>query len=71
MTDGKSWWVPIGKLTENDIGRRVAYTGNKYPGGVWEYGFIKSFNSTSVLVVFEGRRLPQAVNRSDLVWIAE
>lgn len=71
MTDGKSCWVPIGNLTANDIGRRVAYTGNKYPGGVWEYGFIKSFNNTCVLVVFEGRRLPQAVNRSDLVWIGE
>ena len=72
MTDkiNPSCWAPIGNLTANDIGRRVAFTGNKYPGGVWEYGFIKSFNSTSVFVVLEGKRHPQATSRTDLVWIA-
>ena len=71
MTDGKSCWEPIGSLTENDIGRRVAYTGNKYPGGTWEYGFIKSFNDACVFVVYEGKPHAKATSKADLVWIAQ
>ena len=36
--------------TDNDIGRKVIYTGNRYPGGELEEGVITSFNSHIVFV---------------------
>ena len=36
--------------TQNDIGRKVVYTGNRFPGGQREEGVIKSFNARAVFV---------------------
>jgi hypothetical protein len=36
--------------TEEDIGRAVVYTGNRYPGGKLEEGVITSFHDHAVFV---------------------
>jgi hypothetical protein len=69
LEETKSPWVPVAKPTEADIGRRVAYTGNRYPGGVWEYGTIQSFNDATVFVLYEGKKRNEATSPADLMWI--
>jgi len=36
--------------TEDDIGRAVVYTGNRYPGGKLEQGIITSYHDHAVFV---------------------
>ena len=55
------------KPTDSDIGRKVIYTGNRYPGGAIEEGVITSFNDHSVFVRY-GAQCSQATARSDLEW---
>ena len=54
--------------SEQDIGRGVAYTGNRYPGGELEYGVITSFNECCVFVCYGAKRSAQATSREDLEW---
>lgn len=46
--------------TENDIGERVVYTGNKYPGGKPEYGTITGFNDHTIFVKYDGENTQKA-----------
>lgn len=55
--------------TEKDIGRKVVYTGNRYPWGKLEEGVITSFNSTTVFVRYGSDYGSKGTNRSDLEWI--
>lgn len=55
--------------TENDIGRLVIYTGNRYPGGKIEEGFITSFNKHCVFVRYRDDTHSKATSRDDLVWV--
>jgi hypothetical protein len=43
-----------------DIGRRVAYTGNRFPGGQLEYGKIVGLTALGVFVRYEGERQAKA-----------
>ena len=54
--------------TESDIGRRVIYIGNTYPGGKPEYGAITSFNGVNVFVRYDGKNSSQATSPEDLEW---
>ena len=54
--------------TEVDIGRKVIYTGNRYPGGKREEGVITSFNSYAVFVRYRAGTTSQGTNREDLEW---
>lgn len=54
--------------TENDIGRGVIYTGNRYPGGKPEAGVITSFTSVTVFVRYGAERHSKATDRHDLEW---
>lgn len=54
--------------TEDDIGRRVIYTGNRYPGGLPELGVITSFNEHCVFVSYSLGSGGTATLREDLEW---
>ena len=54
--------------TKEDIGRKVIYTGNRYPGGKREEGVITSFNNAAVFVRYGAKYGSEATNRSDLEW---
>ena len=55
--------------TKDDIGRKVAYTGNRYPGGKIEEGVITSFNDHSVFVRYGADLGSKATSREDLEFI--
>jgi hypothetical protein len=54
--------------TKKDIGRKVYYTGNTYPGGEIEEGVITSFNEVSVFVRYGAKSGSEATSREDLEW---
>jgi hypothetical protein len=54
----------------SDIGRSVAYTGNRYPGGLSEVGVITSYNQTCVFVRYGNEKHSKATSREDLEWRA-
>ena len=54
--------------SENDIGRLVVYTGNRYPGGKLEEGIITSYNDHCVFVRYSGELHSKATSRKDLEW---
>ena len=51
-----------------DIGRKVIYTGNRYPGGKTELGVIISFNAHVVFVRYGMNTGTAATSREDLEW---
>lgn len=53
---------------EKDIGRKVYYTGNTYPGGEIEEGVITSFNRVSVFVRYGAKLHSEATSPEDLEW---
>jgi hypothetical protein len=53
---------------EDDIGRAVVYTGNRYPGGKLEEGVITSFVRYSVFVRYGADKHSKATSRADLEW---
>lgn len=55
--------------SENDVGRGVVYTGNRYEGGKLEQGVITSFNGHSVFVRYKGDVGSKATSREDLEWL--
>jgi hypothetical protein len=55
--------------TEDDIGRAVVYTGNRYPGGKLEEGVITSFGRRSVFVRYGADKHSKATARADLEWV--
>ncbi len=59
------------KPTEDDIGRTVVYTGNRYPGGKLEEGVITSFNDSSVFVRYGSDKNSKGTSRQDLEWISD
>lgn len=54
--------------TRDDIGRKVIYTGNRYPGGQPEEGVITSFNDRYVLVRYGAKFGSESTSREDLEW---
>ncbi len=59
------------KPTEADVGRKVVYTGNRYPGGELEEGVITSFNEHTVFVRYSTGGTSKGTNRADLEWITK
>jgi hypothetical protein len=55
--------------TSTDIGRKVIYTGNRYPGGRPEEGVITSYNNHAVFVRYGAEYGAKATSREDLEWI--
>jgi hypothetical protein len=55
--------------TQADVGRRVIYTGNRYPGGKTEEGVITSFNDHSVFVRYGAEQTSKGTARQDLEWV--
>lgn len=55
--------------TEYDVGRKVIYTGNRYPGGKLEEGVITSFNDHSVFVRYGSDYGSKGSAREDLEWV--
>jgi hypothetical protein len=55
--------------TQEDIGRKVIYTGNRYPGGLIEEGVITSFNEHAVFVRYGKEVGSKATSREDLEWL--
>lgn len=55
--------------TPTDVGRKVVYTGNRYPGGRLEEGVITSFNEHSVFVRYGGDTGSKGTSREDLEWL--
>jgi hypothetical protein len=55
--------------TEDDIGRAVVYTGNRFPGGKLEEGVITSFNRYTVFVRYGAEKNSKATSRADLEWM--
>ena len=55
--------------TEEDIGRAVVYTGNRYPGGKLEEGVITSFNRYTVFVRYGAEKNSKGTARADLEWV--
>jgi hypothetical protein len=53
---------------EDDIGRAVVYTGNRYPGGKLEEGVITSFTDHSVFVRYGADKYSKGTSRADLEW---
>ena len=53
---------------KTDIGRRVIYTGNRYPGGLPEVGVITSYNPTTVFVRYGVQNYSAPTSREDLEW---
>ena len=56
--------------TQDDVGRAVVYTGNRYPGGKLEEGVITSFNDHRVFVRYGSDKASKATSRQDLEWLA-
>ena len=56
--------------TVKDIGRKVIYTGNRFPGGELEEGVISSFNASAVFVRYGPHANSAATLRQDLEWLA-
>lgn len=54
--------------TKADVGRKVLYTGNRYPGGQPEEGVITSFNSWAVFVRYGSDYGSKGTSRQDLEW---
>ena len=54
--------------TFDDIGRRVVYTGNRYPGGRLEHGRITGLTALGVFVRYDGDRQAKSTKREDLEW---
>jgi hypothetical protein len=54
--------------SQDDIGRAVIYTGNRYPGGKTEEGVITSFNNTAVFVRYGADKHSKGTARADLEW---
>jgi hypothetical protein len=55
--------------TEEDIGRAVVYTGNRFPGGKLEEGIITSFHDHAVFVRYGSDNHSKATTlRADLDW---
>jgi hypothetical protein len=54
--------------TLDDIGRRVVYIGNRFPGGQLEYGVIKLPTQFTVFVTYEGDNHAKGTRREDLEW---
>lgn len=54
--------------TDDDIGRGVVYTGNRYPGGGPEYGVITSYCVNVVFVRYGRERHSQLTTPDDLEW---
>ena len=57
--------------TNNDIGRAVVYTGNRYPGGKLEEGVITSFSDHCVFVRYGADKHGKATSRADLEWVTK
>lgn len=55
--------------TERDIGRKVIYTGNRYPGGELEEGVIVAFSDYAVFVRYGSMPQPAGTSRQDLEWV--
>lgn len=55
---------------QEDIGRKVIYTGNRYSGGKLEEGIITSFNDHSVFVRYGNNSGSQGTSREDLEWLS-
>lgn len=55
--------------TQEDVGRRVLYTGNRYPGGKIEEGVITSFNDNAVFVRYTIGGPGIATSHDDLEWM--
>lgn len=55
--------------TPADVGRKVIYTGNSYPGGKPEEGVITSYNDHSVFVQYGVDVGSKGTNREDLEWL--
>lgn len=53
---------------QGDVGRRVVYTGNRYPGALPEVGIITSFNSYCVFVRYGDDKHSKGSRRQDLEW---
>jgi hypothetical protein len=53
---------------EKDVGRYVVYTGNSYPGGKPEVGYITSFNDYCVFVRYADDKHSKGTSRQDLEW---
>ena len=58
------------KPTQADVGRKVIYTGNRYPGGKIEEGVITSFNAHAVFVRYGAELHSKGTAREDLEWTA-
>lgn len=56
--------------TKDDIGRKVIYTGNRYPGGKVEEGVITSFNDYCVFVRYGSDYGSKGTSRQDLEWVS-
>jgi hypothetical protein len=56
--------------SNSDIGSKVVYTGNRYPGGKLEEGVITSFNERWVLVRYGHDAYSKATSREDLEWMS-
>lgn len=54
--------------TFDDIGRRVIYTGNRYPGGKLEYGKITGLTAHGVFVRYDNDRQAKSTSPEDLEW---
>jgi hypothetical protein len=54
--------------TDADIGRRVVYVGNRYPGGKLERGVITGVNPRAVFVRYDSEVHSKATSREDLEW---
>ena len=54
---------------KKDIGRKVIYTGNRYPGDKPVEGIITSFNTKYVFVRYGNNVTSAGTNRQDLEWI--
>jgi hypothetical protein len=54
--------------TQQDVGRRVCYVGNRFPGGKIEVGVITSFNQDWVFVRYGAETGSKATSRQDLKW---
>ena len=54
---------------EQDIGRYVIYTGNRYPGGKREEGVITSLNDHGVFVRYGAEKHSKSTARVDLEWV--
>jgi hypothetical protein len=54
---------------EEDIGRAVVYTGNRYPGALLEEGFITSFHDHAVFFRYGSDKHSKATLRADPDWV--